>query len=246
MIRTASCGQQWTASGELEKILGMGESGTLVGIPHQGGPACPVVAFSLSGGGNGVMAGNRNSRYSGALNQPINPVISQFVVFKGFEFYIVLQWSKKLDLLMAHYKIEPKEPQCWRELAFHLALDHVPGMRVIDQPGRRKGAPRKRNLSHENAFIELIQTINRARKKGIRDAIRVVQKRQLLKGNVRSLERRYYDSKKRLRRINDRPLPIVHQLAAMNPSLDQIKKDRERALSVLSALLADKEVTLHL
>jgi hypothetical protein len=124
--------------------------------------------------------------------------------------------------LLAHYEIEPEEPECWREVAFRLALDHVPGMRVIDQPGRGKGAPRKLHVSRDGKLVDLIEKIKRERKKGIRDAIRIAQKRKQLQGNARGIERRYYESKQRLGQLDDlrrRPLPVTQELAAIYPSL---------------------------
>lgn len=173
------------------------------------------------------MAGKLNPRYFGALNEPISPIIEssggqRILMSKGYDRYLLSQWAAKLDLLLAHYQIEPKDRGCWRELAFRLALENVPGMRVIDQPVRRKGAPRKQNFSRDHQLVELIEKINHERKRGINDAIRTAQKRHQLTGNARSIRRRYYEAKKRLDKrdeIKNHSLPKVHQLTGIYPSL---------------------------
>jgi hypothetical protein len=213
------------------------------------------------------MAGKRKPRYSGALNQPISPIIKGLLISRGFERYVLSQWSAKLNLLLAHYEIEPKEPECWRELAFRLALDNVTGMRVIDRPGQANGRPRKRDVSRDREFVEVIDRIEHERRKGTKDAIRVAKQREQLKGNARGLERRYYETKQSLGQLDDlrrRPLPVIHDVTAIYPSLttredragtevmvrflevgrnipdrfcEQIKSDREKAIKMQSRLL---------
>jgi hypothetical protein len=213
------------------------------------------------------MAGKRKPRYSGALNEPISPIIKGLLISRGFERYVLSQWSAKLNLLLAHYEIESKEPERWRALAFRLALDNVRGMRVIDRPGHATGRPRKRDVSRNREFVEVIDRIEHERGKGIKDAIRVAKKREQLKGNARGLERRYYESKQSQRHLDDlrrRPLPVIHDVTAIYPSLttredragtedmvrflqvgrdipdrfcDQIKSDIEKATTMQSRLL---------
>jgi len=182
----------------------------------------------------------RKALYSGALIQPIVPAIDGLLLLSPkavIDRYIIGQWSAKLDLLLMHYGIRSKEVERWRKLAFCLALDHVPGMRVIYKPGKRKGAPRKWGGSRDIKLVELIEQIRRERGKGIKDAIRIAQKRKHMEGNARGLERRYYEAKRRLRPLEElrrRPLPVVHELASM------------RALTTPMTGLGKKANTKHL
>jgi hypothetical protein len=165
----------------------------------------------------------RKPRYSDALNRPIVPVTSGLLLIGPkslVERYIIGEWSAKLDLLLSHYGIGTNEAERWRKLAFCLALDHVPGMLVIEKPRRGKGAPKKWSGSRDREFVKLIEQIRVERGKGVMDAIRIAQKRKRMIGNTRGLERRYYEAKKRLRPIEEflkRPLPVVHRL----PSIPQ-------------------------
>jgi hypothetical protein len=150
------------------------------------------------------MAGKRKPRYSGLLNQPI-------VRWAGFrsitaepnEQRIIREWIAKVPLLLAHYGIAPNDPDRWRALAFLLALDHVPGMQVIDRPRPKRGAPQKWNLARAREFIRLIEQIAGERGEGVKDAIRIAKRRKQVQGNDRGLENRYHDSKKRLREADE-------------------------------------------
>ena len=80
----------------------------------------------------------------------------------------------KLLLLLDHYNIKPDDPACWLKLAFQLAHDHVPGMRVVESTSRARGAPLKpSDVSGARENVRIIDEINRERGKGVRDAIRI-------------------------------------------------------------------------
>jgi hypothetical protein len=160
----------------------------------------------------------KQRRYSGTLNKPIvRPIgllYGRDAIFLSR--YLDSEWSSKFDLLMTHYGIGTQDPERWRLLAFNLALDHVPGMRVgRERP--RKGAPRKWDVPRCRAYVALIDKIERERGQGIRDAIRSAKKRNLIKtGTLRVLENRYHDSKKRVRLADElaaRPSPTLSELA---------------------------------
>jgi hypothetical protein len=148
----------------------------------------------------------RKSRYSGALNEPIvrplgllhGPTSPRGA--KG----ILRARLKKLLLLLEHYDIKPDDPARWLKLAFLLAQDHVPGMRVVEDVSRGRGAPRKPlDISGPLENVRLIDEINRERGKGVMDAIRLALRRKQLKGSPDSLEARYYENKDRLRRVKE-------------------------------------------
>jgi len=153
------------------------------------------------------MSGRSKTHYSGALNHPI--VLPLGLLYrptspigaKG----ILRARLIKLLLLLDHYNIKPNDPACWLKLAFLLAQDHVPGMKVVENASRGRGAPlRPRDVSGARENLRIIDEINRERgKKGVRDAIRIALKRKQLKGSAKSLEARYYEHKKLLRRAEE-------------------------------------------
>ena len=158
------------------------------------------------------MSGRRKTHYSGALNQPI--VLPLGLLYrptspigaKG----ILRTRLIKLLLLLDHYNIKPNDPACWLKLAFLLAQDHVPGMRVVENAPQR-GAPLKpRDVSGAQENVHIIDEIKRQRGQGVMDAIRIAVRRKQLKGSPDSLEARYYENVKLVRRLEnlERRLPL--------------------------------------
>jgi len=146
------------------------------------------------------MSGRSKTHYSGALNHPI--VLPLGLLYrptspigaKG----ILRARLIKLLLLLDHYNIKPNDPACWLKLAFLLAHDHVPGMRVVENAPQR-GAPLKpRDVSGARENVRIIDDIKLKRGKGVMDAIRIALQRKLLTGSKDSLEARYYENKKLL------------------------------------------------
>jgi len=152
------------------------------------------------------MSGTSKTHYSGALNQPI--VLPLGLLYrptspigaKG----ILRTRLIKLLLLLDHYNIKPNDPACWLKLAFLLAQDHVPGMKVVENTSRGRGAPLKPlDVSGARENVRIIDEIKRERGKGVMDAIRIALQRKLLKGLPDSLEARYYENKDLLRRVEE-------------------------------------------
>lgn len=152
------------------------------------------------------MSAKRKSRYSGALSQPI--VRPPGLLYgpsspTGARLAVRAQLLKLL-LLLEHYGIKPGEPDRWFKLAFLLAHDHVPGMRLVENAPRGRGAPLKQlDVLGARENVRIIDEIDRERTKGIRDAIQIALKRKQLKGPAKSLEARYYETKKLLRRAEE-------------------------------------------
>jgi hypothetical protein len=151
------------------------------------------------------MSGRSKTHYSGALNQPI--VLPLGLLYrptspigaKG----ILRTRLIKLLLLLDHYNIKPNDPACWLKLAFLLAQDHVPGMKVVENAPQR-GAPLKpRDVSGALENVRIIDDIKLKRGKGVMDAIRIALQRKLLTGSKDSLEARYYENKDLLRRVEE-------------------------------------------
>lgn len=151
------------------------------------------------------MSAKRKLRYSGPLNQPIvlplgtlyGPTSPRGV--KG----ILRTRLTKLILLLEHYDIKQNDPVRWEKLAFLLALDHVPGMKVVEYAPQR-GAPLKQSdISKARENVRIIDEINRERKKGVMDAIHIALRKKRLTGSKDSLEARYYENKNLLRRVEE-------------------------------------------
>jgi hypothetical protein len=145
------------------------------------------------------------THYSGALNEPIVQPLGLLYGptsprgAKG----ILRARLIKLLLLVEHYDIKPDDPACWLKLAFLLAQDHVPGMRVVENAPQR-GAPLKpRDVSGARESVRIIDDIKLERGKGVMDAIQIALKRKLLSGSKDSLEARYYENKKLLGRVEE-------------------------------------------
>ena len=152
------------------------------------------------------MSGTSKTHYSGALNQPIVPPLG--LLYRPTSPIgakeILRTRLIKLLFLLDHYNIKPNDPACWLKLAFLLAQDHVPGMKVVETTSRGRGAPLKPlDVSGARENVRIIDEIDHERKKGIPDAIRIALKRKQLKGSVGSLEARYYEKKKLLRRVEE-------------------------------------------
>jgi hypothetical protein len=110
------------------------------------------------------------------------------------EQWLIREWEAKLDLLLEHYCIEESDRLRWKKLSFCLALDHVPGMQVVESRAR-KGAPLKYRAQK---FVELIDSIRDERGKGLEDAIRIARRRGKLFGDTRALSNRYRLSKRQI------------------------------------------------
>jgi hypothetical protein len=158
------------------------------------------------------MSGRSKTHYSGALNQPI--VLPLGLLYRPTSPIgargILRTRLIKLLLLLDHYNIKSNDPACWLKLAFLLAQDHVPGMRVVENAPQR-GAPRKpRDVSGAQENVRIINEIKRQRGQGVMDAIRIAVRRKQLKGSPDSLEARYYENVKLVRRLEnlERRLPL--------------------------------------
>lgn len=145
-----------------------------------------------------AMTESRRRGYSGALNEPIVRWQFRSLTAEPNELRISREWWAKVPLLFAHYELRVEDDDRWRQLAFVLAREHVPGMQVVDRPRPRKGPSRKWELPRARQFVETIDQIAGDRGKGISDAIRVAKKRKKLEGSVAGLETRYYEAKRRL------------------------------------------------
>jgi hypothetical protein len=151
------------------------------------------------------VSAKRKSRYSGALSQPIAlPVGTLYGPTSPRGAKGILRTRLiKLLLLLEHYDIKQNDPARWEKLAFVLALDHVPGMKVVEYAPRR-GAPLKpRDISTARKNVRIIDEINRERGKGVMDAIHIALRKKLLTGSKGSLEARYYENKKLLGRVEE-------------------------------------------
>ena len=151
------------------------------------------------------MSRRSKTHYSGALNQPIVLPLGKLYGptsprgMKG----ILRTRLIKLLLLLEYYDIKPNDPARWEKLAFLLALDHVPGMKVVEYAPRR-GAPLKPlDVAGAQENVRIIDEIKRELGKGVMHAIVVALRRKQLKGSKDSVETRYYENKDLLRRVEE-------------------------------------------
>lgn len=159
---------------------------------------------------------SQRPKFSGALNEPIvrtdrlvlglqvygKPESEREEIFKAEADRIAREKGEKLLLLFEHYGI-PKAAAClpvaYIYLAFHLALDCVPGMRVVEGPRRKRGAPGRWKGVDGAILILDVKEIIAERQNGIADAIRILllRKPELAKEfDAPTLETRYYEALK--------------------------------------------------
>jgi hypothetical protein len=163
-----------------------------------------------------VMGRKKNPAYPGTLNEPIvrREYMGLLAKFDSDEQRIIRARMSKIELLFEHYQIPFGEPQCWEYLALRLALAHVPGFAVVNTPLRKRGRPKKWEISAARELVQTVDAIATERKRGINDAIqsavkRLPQKWPTKEGKRRSsekefaaLETRYYESKARLQNFD--------------------------------------------
>jgi hypothetical protein len=104
----------------------------------------------------------------------------------------------KLFLLLDHFQIPRASYLRWFHLAFHLARQHVPGMKIVSGPNPRRGPKGKwRETQLDSELIVAVTAVKLARRRGAADAIRILRKRE---PNVwgrfdeGSLRTRYYEA----------------------------------------------------
>ena len=100
-------------------------------------------------------------------------------------------------LLFSHYRIDDGS---YAKLALALASEFVPGMKVVESPPRKRGAPRTwKDARHGAVFVEVVEEIQQTRKRGIKDAIRIAQTRYPTKWgryDPDTLVARFYEARK--------------------------------------------------
>jgi hypothetical protein len=69
-------------------------------------------------------------------------------------------WRHKLSLLLSHYNIDPEDPQSWEQLAWDLAVAHVPGFQ-LELVGHRGGRPT--TWSDDRAWLAITVDSKKAR-----------------------------------------------------------------------------------
>jgi hypothetical protein len=114
---------------------------------------------------------------------------------------ILAEQFDKLFPLLDHFGIPQTSPLRWFHLAFQLAKQHVPGMKITKEPKKRRGPKAKWDgVRSDVAFIAAVAQLKDERKRGNADAIRTLRKRQPeVWGNYshQSLRSRYYDIRKK-------------------------------------------------
>ena len=87
------------------------------------------------------------------------------------------EWTRKLLLLLHHYEIEKSHPDAGWRLAFHLALDLVPGMQIVESVPRGRGRPKLWTRDLYRTLFAAVEKIQAEKSIGIADTIRILRKR---------------------------------------------------------------------
>jgi hypothetical protein len=109
----------------------------------------------------------------------------------------------KLFLLLEHFGIPRTDGLRWFCLVFQLARQHVPGMKTTTGPKTRRGRKTIWGESGLDAeLVYLVRVVERERRKGITDAIRIVMKRypdEWGQFPQQSLRTRYFEAVRRMK-----------------------------------------------
>jgi hypothetical protein len=123
-----------------------------------------------------VMARKRRApKYEGALAQPIyvDQDAPEFHRYPDFTAALKEMWqtraAEKMLLLFKHYKIDPSDEQSWQELAFSLAFEHVPGLKLAFRPKPGRKPTWKTGLGDE--LVRAVEDVKSRTGKGAEDAI---------------------------------------------------------------------------
>jgi hypothetical protein len=72
-------------------------------------------------------------------------------------------WQVRIAALFADCGVKPSDPNGWVSMTLLLAMRHVPGF--ADEPGKRRGAPRKTTLDDDD--LDLFKEMNRRTSAGM-------------------------------------------------------------------------------
>jgi hypothetical protein len=111
--------------------------------------------------------------------------------------------QEKLELLFEHYHVNAlSDAKRWKVLAYALAFQLVPGMKVLKRAPRKRGRPPTKGWGKFRAakrLVEVIESIKHERKKGNLDAARMAIRRHPKEWpgiSPKSLVSRYYEARK--------------------------------------------------
>ena len=143
--------------------------------------------------------------------------------------------ARKLHLLFAWYQIDDDDSQkCWSRLAIALALDHVPGMKIVESERSRKPSFWK-----DGGYRLLIEDLDAIRSHGrmtIPQAIEALkkqkpvrwQKRHSLEARLREARSFVADEQAQKRRLQEASAKFAEELRLSNdgrPSDDLADRD---------------------
>ncbi len=146
--------------------------------------------------------------YSGQLKEPIARTSKLDLTLRGCpdeqerldredDMRILAEQFDKLSPLLDHFGIPETSHLRWFHLAFQLARQHVPGMKIPKEPERRRGPKTKWiGVDTDVALLVAVAQVKKERGLGNADAIRTLRKNQPEewgKYSQKSLLNRYYD-----------------------------------------------------
>jgi hypothetical protein len=168
-------------------------------------------------------------KFSGPLSEPIIVDISRPAPILGLTKepdeksedqvarWAVLERYGKLGLLLRHYEIDPKDEHRWFHLSYWLACDFVRGMQLQFAPLAKRGRPSTWKSGLGSHLFSAVEQVKLERGKGLRDAIRILQKRERNRWGgykASNLETRYREevrTRKRFAEMMARLSPYANQ-----------------------------------
>ena len=152
--------------------------------------------------------------YTGELAQPIYvsveglpPDLTEEAVDRAYQTF-----NEKFRSLFALYEIDPDAERSWQMLCFGLAMEHVPGMRMLWEP--RPQPPRQRTWQAGlgDVLLKDVEEMQANSKHSIASAIRELRKdpnKPWHKHPQQTLEARHRDARRRRERANRRRAEIA-------------------------------------
>jgi hypothetical protein len=81
----------------------------------------------------------------------------------------------KFQLLFDWYEIDRDAPNAWTTLAIFLAMDHVPGMKVIHEPKPRRGRKPSWQAGLGKELVREVEAVQAAKRVGYDEAIKILR-----------------------------------------------------------------------
>jgi len=151
--------------------------------------------------------------YTGELARPIYAGLSpdREVEDRAYQTFF-----EKFRSLFALYEIDPDDAQSWKMLSYALAMEHVPGMRILYEPPPQPGRQRTWQAGWGDALLKEVEEKQANSKLSIASAIRELRKdpnKPWCKYPQQTLETRRREARRRRERAERRRGEIAKIMA---------------------------------